>query len=334
MSEIALRIKARDWLYILGVGIVFAVTLAAFGYALLDRAWHQGALLGVLMGFFITLFSLFFITMMNRSFLPKLDARYWSVTAALFSFLSGFLGTLVSLVGAELLSLDLILAFKLHTFAVSGAIGILTYVVGLLLYRFVKMRNEKEATDLRLTRSRLRSLETQLNPHFLFNALNSVAELIHQDPEKAESAVLKLSGFLRHTMEEEALIPLEDELRNAENYVELENIRFGDTIHLERPVTLPEWKVPKFSIQLLAENAVKHGYDARPLAITILCDEAQKMLIVRNDGKSLNSERLGIGLSNLNERLSLLCNGALKTAKFDQPEFHLILGACCENTDR
>lgn len=334
MSEIALRIKARDWLYILGVGVVFAVTLAAFGYALLGRGWLQGAGLGVLMGFFITLFSLFFITFMNRTFLPKVDRRYWGVTAAFFSFLSGFLGTLVSLVGAEALSLELILAFRMHTFAVSGAVGILTYIVGLLLYRFVKMRNEKEAADLRLARSRLRSLETQLNPHFLFNALNSVAELIHQDPEKAESAVLKLSGFLRHTMEEETLIPLEDELRNARNYLELENIRFGDTIRLEAPATLPRWRIPKFSIQLLAENAVKHGYGGVAMTITLACDEPRRMLSVRNDGKAMTTTARGIGLSNLDERLALTCGGRLVTAGTTPPEFHLFLEQCCEDPDR
>ena len=98
---------------------------------------------------------------------------------------------------------------------IAVAIGFLTYIVGALLYRFVKMRNEKEEVDHHYVQSRLRSLETQLNPHFLFNALNSIAELIHQDPDKAETAILKVSTFLRNTMDEKALIPLDDEAQKC-----------------------------------------------------------------------------------------------------------------------
>lgn len=336
MYDIALRIKLRDWFYILLIGIVFAMLLSAFGYTLLGYAWMQGALFGILLGFTITLFSLFFITIMNQQILPKIDRMFWLPLAVVFSFFSGFLGTMVGSTAADLLGIDLILPFRTQTLMVSTAIGILTYVVGALLYRFVKMRNEKEVVDQHYLQSRLRSLETQLNPHFLFNALNSVAELIHQNPADAENAVLRLSAFLRNTMDEKALIGIGQEVRNARDYVGLENIRFAGNIRLHAPSGFPDWMLPKFSVQLLVENAVKHGFDSsmETLNIWLDYDEDRRIVIVKNDGKAMQSTAFGIGLNNLNQRLELLCGGRLAVAETTTPTFHIHIGACHENSDR
>lgn len=335
MVNIALRIKPFDWLYILLTGIVFAMLLSSLGYVLLERLWYQGALFGALLGFAITLFSLVFITYMNQAILPKISEVFWLPLAIFFSFLSGFLGTLFSTAIAELLGVDLIPLFRTHSVQIAVAIGFLTYIVGALLYRFVKMRNEKEEVDHHYVQSRLRSLETQLNPHFLFNALNSIAELIHQDPNKAETAILKVSTFLRNTMDEKALIPLGDELRNVGDYVELENIRFSGMIDLQVHKSMPKIDVPKFSIQLLVENAIKHGYIAKKiLHISLSYDETQNTLILQNDGKSMSRTTFGTGLRNLAQRLKLLCNGSIEISNKEKPTFTLYLGDCHENTYR
>ncbi len=335
MYDIALRIKPFDWLYILLIGVVFATLLSSLGYVLLGREWLQGAYFGAMLGFSITLFSLVFITYMNQTILPKISKIFWLPLAVFFSFLSGFLGTLLSTAVAELLQVDLIPLFHTHHIQIAIAVGLLTYIVGALLYRFVKMRNEKEEVDHHYVQSRLRSLETQLNPHFLFNALNSIAELIHQDPEKAETAILKVSTFLRNTMDEKALIPLSDELRNVRDYVELENIRFSGKIHMHVDGTLPNIKVPKFSIQLLVENAIKHGFiDKNILEISLSYDKSKNRLIVQNNGKALKSEKFGTGLTNLAQRLKLLCKGTIEITNKEKPTFALTLGDCDENTDR
>lgn len=335
MYNIALRIKAFDWLYILLIGIVFATILSSLGYVLLGREWIQGAYFGAMLGFTITLFSLFFITYMNQYILPKISKIFWLPLAIFFSFLSGFLGTLLSTALAELLLIDLIPLFHTHHVQIAVAIGILTYIVGALLYRFVKMRNEKEEVDHHYVQSRLRSLETQLNPHFLFNALNSIAELIHQDPNKAETAILKVSTFLRNTMDEKALIPLSDELRNVRDYVELENIRFSSLIHLHIDEPMPKIEVPKFSIQLLVENAIKHGFIAKKeLRISLSYDAVQNSLILQNNGKSMKSTKFGTGLKNLAQRLDLLCKGKIKITDKETPTFTIYLGDCHENTHR
>jgi len=336
MYNIALQIKIRDWLYILLIGIVFAMLLSSLGYTLLELSWHEGVLFGIILGFSITFFSLVFISFINHWILPKIHQRYWLPLAISFSFLSGFLGTIFSTISARSLSIDLIPMFDTEMIKIAIAIGVLTYIVGALLYRFVKMRNEKEVVDAHYTQSRLRSLERQLNPHFLFNALNSVAELIHHDPQKAEDAVLKISAFLRNTMKESALMSLQEELRNVRDYVELENIRFSGNILLHLPPQLTHLKVPKFSIQLLVENAIKHGVSPEnpKLNITIEADPLKRMIIVENDGLPLTSKRFGIGLNNLSERLAHLCKGHLEVTSMQPPAFTLFLGDCYENPAR
>lgn len=335
MYNIELRIKALDWLYILLIGVVFATLLSSLEYVLLGLEWVQGAYFGAILGFSITLFSLFFITFMNQTILPRISKIFWLPLAIFFSFLSGFLGTLMSTAAAKRLNIDLIPLFRTHDVQIAVAVGLLTYIVGALLYRFVKMRNEKEEVDHHFVQSRLRSLETQLNPHFLFNALNSIAELIHQDSYKAEAAILKVSTFLRNTMDEKALIILSDELRNVRDYVELENIRFSGMIHLHLDEPLPKVRVPKFSIQLLVENAVKHGFTTgKILNISLSYDQPQNKLILKNDGKVMKSTTFGTGLTNLAQRLKLLCKGTIEITDKEKPTFTIYLGDCHENTHR
>ena len=335
MYNIELRIKLLDWFYILLIGVLFATLLSSLGYRLLDMSLLDGAYFGALLGFSITLFSLLFITFMNQTILPKISKIFWLPLAVFFSFLSGFLGTLLSTYLADIFGIQIIELFRTQLFEIAIAIGVLTYIVGVLLYRFVKMRNEKEEVDHHYVQSRLRSLETQLNPHFLFNALNSIAELIHQDPQKAENAILKVSTFLRNTMAEKAQIPLGDELRNVKDYVELENIRFSGKINFQNIGSMPNISIPKFSIQLLVENAIKHGFEShKELNITLVYDQDINALILKNDGKSIKHSKFGTGLSNLEQRLKLLCKGSIKITDLQQPTFTIYLGDCNENITR
>ncbi|MBN2894291.1 MAG: histidine kinase [Campylobacterales bacterium] len=334
MYDIELEIRKRDWLYIVAIGVAFGALLSLLLYRLLHLPIVEGLLFGALAGCCITLYSLLFITMMNRVLLPRVAHRYWVVIAVLFSFLAGFLGAYNAFGLSSALHLLVPESMSEARLQIAAGVGVLTYIVGALLYRFVKMRNEKELIDHHYALSRLRSLETQLNPHFLFNALNSVAELIHTDADKAEEALLGISSFLRNTMQERALLSLESELRNVRDYLALENLRFDGQILLHVSVNPEDLrrKVPKFSVQLLVENAIKHGFSNRPLHIKVTMDGA--VLRVENDGAPMSKMSFGIGLRNLQERLERLCNGALEVGSFDPPVFHIILGACHEPTDR
>ncbi len=337
MVDLALRIKAKDWVYILIVGVVLGLLLSLMGYRMLHLPLQDGALFGSILGFTITFYSLIFISWMNRSLLPKISRSYWQAIAVLFSFLSGFLGAQTAILTAEHSSVVIPALFQEASVEMSAMIGITTYVVGALLYRLVLMRNQKETADRLFIQSRLKSLETQLNPHFLFNALNSVAELVHSDPEKAEHAILKLSSFLRSTMQEDAMVPLHKELENVAAYVELENIRFSGAVNLALPpVHYSNLQVPKFSVQLLVENAIKHGlsHSHRTLQIEIGVDEEVRTITVINDGEPMQSNRFGIGLKNLDERLAYLCGGKLEVLASDPVTFKIQLGAPHEHPDR
>jgi len=339
MGNIELRITLRDWLSVLLIGVSFSGFLSLLGYYLLGLEILHGAIFGIILGFFITAYSLLFISAMNHYLLPKITKLWWNSIAAFFSFLSGFLGTLSAYYALKLTGILMVSLFSTHPIQSASMIGILTYLIGALIYRFVKTRNEKEHIDTLFVQSRVSSLETQLNPHFLFNALNSLAELIHQDPVKAEEAVLKISTFLRNTMGEKALITLGEELQNVRDYIDLENIRFNgaialniqaDEIVLKRPI-------PKFSIQLLCENAIKHGMQNRSnsFGITITAKQDKTLCIsVSNNGSPITKTAFGIGLSNLQERLTHLCHGQLSIANLDFPTYLIELKECYEHTDR
>lgn len=339
MGNIELKITWRDWVSILIIGILFSSFLSVFGYYLLGLEPLHGGVFGLGLGFFIPFFSLLFITSMNHYLLPNVSKKWWNSIAAVFSFLSGFLGTVTTLLIVAFLPITTIELFSSHPVQSAGVIGFLTYLIGSLIYRFVKTRNEKEHIDTLFVQSRIRSLETQLNPHFLFNALNSLAELIHQDPIKAETAVLKISAFLRNTMGEKPLISLGEELKNVQDYIDLENMRFNEAIHLYIQADESALKrfIPKFSIQLLCENAIKHGMknSSEPFTITIGL-QYTKMLHIRvsNNGRPIEKTAFGIGLSNLQERLTHLCDGELHIENLEPPTYLISLKDCHEHTDR
>lgn len=339
MGHLELRITWRDWVSVLFIGTLFSTLLSYFGYYLLGLKPFYGGLFGMGLGFFITTFSLAFITFMNRYILPNIETKWWNSIAAFFSFLAGFLGTLITYYTLKSTSIETISLFAIHPYQSASMIGILTYLIGALMYRVVKTRNQKEHVDHLFVQSRVGSLETQLNPHFLYNALNSLAELIHQDPLKAEETVLKISTFLRNTMHEAPLIRLEEELKNVNDYIELENIRFGGAIalNIESNSLFNQWLVPKFSIQLLCENAIKHGMirSSDPFTIAIRTSYDNSLDIeVSNSGKAIISSTFGIGLSNLQERLEHLCDGTLSITRFDPPTYTITLKERHEDPDR
>ena len=336
MSE--LKITWHDWLSVFATGLLFSAFLSMLGYYLLKMDLYEGGIFGIALGFFIALYSLIFVTSMNRYLLPNIPKAAWNLTAAAFSFASGFLGTISTYLLFLILPISTVELFHTHPIQSASIIGILTYLMGALMYRFVKARNEKEESEYLFVQSRLRSLETQLNPHFLFNALNSLTELIHQNPQQAEEAVVKLSHFLRNTMREHPLITLHEELRNVRGYIELENIRFSN-LHLfveSDPSTL-SMMVPKFSIQLLCENAIKHGFSTSDGEFSIRVHAAfdtDLQIRVSNNGKAITNPAFGIGLSNLQERLTHLCGGKLSLESSYPVVYLITLKECHENINR
>lgn len=141
-----------------------------------------------------------------------------------------------------------------------------------LLLRYWYLQNALTLRQQATTRAELDALQARLNPHFLFNALNSVAALIRQDPPRAEQAVEHLSDLMRASLRsQQALTPLRQEIELTRAYIWLEQARFGDRLQLDWQIDdrLLDLQVPMLSLQPLVENAVRHGIGPRAAGGTI-----------------------------------------------------------------
>lgn len=192
---------------------------------------------------------------------------------------------------------------------------------------------EQQASQLetRLAKSRLQALQMQLNPHFLFNTLNSIASLVHENPKAADEMITSLSEFLRLTLKtsDRSEVPLREEMDFLDHYLAIEQIRFGDRLRVEKRVepALLAAQVPVLILQPLVENAIKHGIEKQlgPGGVTITAsrDGDLLQLQVRDNGRGLQATAAGqisegVGLSNTRARLREL-GGATASLQITTP---------------
>jgi len=178
---------------------------------------------------------------------------------------------------------------------------------------------ERELTELAAT-AQLAALRAQINPHFLFNSLNSIAQLIRTDPDKAESCVERLAEIFRYILRraEKEFVPLREELEMATAYLEIERARFGDRLRIETavdPRSLHQL-IPNLILQPLVENAIKHGLSRKlgggTVRIRAALTDGRLDLSVGDDGLGMADPALahvydrGVGLRNLRDRLARL----------------------------
>lgn len=165
--------------------------------------------------------------------------------------------------------------------------------------------------------SQLDNLSAQLNPHFLFNSLNSIKALVLENPTGARRAIDLLSDLLRTSLYEKKhlSITVAEEMNLVKDYVELEKLRFEErlTVTFNIDPALEYVKVPPLSIQLLVENAIKHGVDKQlqggTVDISVQKQEDYVVVQVKNPGVFSKGEDSGVGLKNLRERLLLQYEG-------------------------
>lgn len=164
-------------------------------------------------------------------------------------------------------------------------------------------------------RAQMAALRSQINPHFLFNALHTVVQLIPTAPRRAADAAERLGALLRHTIEEDRdLVTLSEERAFVEQYLEMEQLRFGDRlrVHIEVSADAADALLPSFALLTLVENAVRHGVESsvEPVDVHVAgsVDDGVLTLVVRDTGAGAmaGGERAGTGLHRLEERLSVL----------------------------
>jgi len=311
MESVELKISNRDWAYISIIGTLFGFFISLFFYFLHETFNDISTILfGISSAFFITLFSSLFISLSNKYILPSLNKKLWYIISFIFSFLSGALGFLFTYSLFYIIETKITNIIEPYSLYLTLTIGSLTFLIGLILHQFISMKYKNESINNQILNSKIKALENELNPHFLFNALNSMSELVYIDQQKAEQSILNLSKFLRNAINTDSLIHIKDELEMVKTYVDIENIRFDNKIKLHiTNANIIDNPIPKFSIQLLVENAIKHGYENKELNIYI---EIENDITVYNDGKITKKIKFGTGLSNLDNRLNLLNIGNLK----------------------
>lgn len=186
--------------------------------------------------------------------------------------------------------------------------------------------------------AKFKALRAQIEPHFLFNALNTIASLCRTDPLKARGLIVDLSNYFRQTLKkQENFLPLRDEIEFIKSYLSIEQARFGERLKLviDIPESLMNIEVPVFVIQPVIENAIKHGIQPKAeggsvfLKASVYEDDNKKNRIlfsIKDTGIGMNYQKLkdiidnshGIGLKNVNDRLKLLygedCKINIKTS--------------------
>ncbi len=203
--------------------------------------------------------------------------------------------------------------------------------MSLILSTQIELKEIEKEKTLRLL-SRFNELQSRINPHFLFNSLNTINYVLRKDPEKARTLIIELSTLLRKAVEKKnELIDLEEEIEMVENYLELEKARFQERLSVIWKIQ-PEvfnLKVPPLIIQPIVENCIKHGFDTLKDSLTVTIYGAYKhktyIISIEDNGKGMEKDRIKeilsgkkhSGLSNVKNRLNTIygysCNFNIKS---------------------
>jgi LytS/YehU family sensor histidine kinase len=184
-------------------------------------------------------------------------------------------------------------------------------------YHYIARYNKSIKYEASLIESELNNLKSQLNPHFIFNALNSIRALVDENPDKSKQAINQLSNILRNSLafEKKGLTKFEDELKIVKDYLSLESIRFEERLRAEFDIhpDSKDYFVPPFMIQTLVENGVKHGISKLTrgglVRLKTSIERNHLKISIRNSGQMINGAKrakTGLGLKNTIQRLKLL----------------------------
>lgn len=239
------------------------------------------------------------------------------VVAAIMSFLNMLVSHIVSRIPFQ---------FSVVEFSLNVAATLVFFILWNSVYftfHFFQRSREQEVNNLQLTASHneieLKNLRSQLNPHFLFNSLNSIRALIDIEPHRAQENITKLSNLLRKSLiiGSEQLVPLEEELSIVQDYLDLEKVRFEERLEIVQEIDpeIVHLLIPPFILQTVVENALKHGVSQLIEGGTVWIRTKKQadsvILEVENSGtlRSIRKDSIGIGIANTLRRLELQYKG-------------------------
>ncbi len=277
------------------------------------------------------------------SFSPLFDLSIWqwmrrSIRRSLIDWQTSFF---IMIVGLEFLRIHLhrewprrLFALDSHNWAVQLAVyagTVMTVAIPLKVLNNVRIEMKLEQQERLLLQARMAALQSQINPHFLFNTLNSVASLVRGDPDSAREMIVKLGNILRRLLRKgDAFVPLKEEIEFLDDYLDIEVVRFGRDklrVHKELDPNSLQHLVPSMILQPLVENSIKHGLankiDGGNVYIRSRCASQRIVLEVEDDGAgmaaSVGSTGTGIGMLNVSERLQVVYGDAAEINIESQP---------------
>lgn len=195
-------------------------------------------------------------------------------------------------------------------------------------YRELRRRQLAAAEmETRLAQAQLQNLQLQLQPHFLFNALNTISSVMYEDVKRADAMLAQLSDLLRRTLRgsNAQQVPLEEEIETIRMYLRIMQERFGDGLRVEIAMDpdVAQVLVPQLLLQPLVENSIRHAAGTSPLQVTVraACSEGDLLLRVSDNGPGMHRSPpgKGIGLTNTAERLAVLYGGRHRLSFDNEP---------------
>jgi two-component system, LytTR family, sensor kinase len=279
------------------------------------------------------------------SFSPLFDLSiyHWIRRSIRKSFIDWQTSFFFLILGLEFVRIQLHRAFPRRIFALDSENGwitlaiyagtVMTVAIALKVLNNVRIEMKLEQQERLLLQARMEALQSQINPHFLFNTLNSVSSLVRRDPDSAREMIVKLGNILRRLLRKgDSFVPLREEVEFLDDYLDIEVARFGhDKLRVVKelePSSL-DHLVPSMILQPLVENAVKHGFASKVDAgsIHIRSRNAGHRLVieVEDDGVGMaapgasTSAGTGIGMLNVTERLQVVYGDAAEIKIESQP---------------
>jgi sensor histidine kinase YesM len=181
---------------------------------------------------------------------------------------------------------------------------------------------DAEASKRESIRAHYESLKNQVNPHFLFNSLNALTNLVHEDPDKAVTFIKQLSEVYRYVLDSRSkeVVPLKEEVHFLQSYLYLQQIRFGEKLTVAMNLDDVNGTIAPLALQMLVENAIKHNVISEDDPLTIHVFRQQQKLIVENSlhrKKVMPEESNGLGLENIRKRYSFLTDHPVEVKETD-----------------
>lgn len=311
-------------LLFLSIGMQFIVVSQMYFYkpeiffnpSMLANRIGRGVLLTFFAGVFLTFPTISNIRYLNRKLPWKKSPLFRFCIQFVVALFLGLLVTPITLIPASLLfNLELSFVIILNN---SYYLVILSFFLQIIYEAWfyfddgLEAKKKTEVLEKELSQIRFEVLKNQINPHFMFNSLNVLSGLIHQDTTKAQNFIDEFSHIYRYVLEtiEQPITTLKKELDFVNSYLYLQHIRYGE--HLKHQINIPnqyiERLLPPLSMQIVLENAIKHNIINQefPLQIDIFVENEHLVIVNKMQPKVSKERSTGVGIKNLTKRYSFI----------------------------